>query len=359
MSKNNFAIIMAGGIGSRFWPTSTPDFPKQFHDMTGTGQSLLQQTFHRLENTIPPEQIFIVTHASYQAIILDQLEGKISSDQIICEPEQRNTAPCILLASLKIKKINSKARIVVTPSDHLILDEELFTEDINLALKATDEKNLITFGIQPDHPATGFGYIAVDKVSDARFLPVLEFTEKPDIVTAKKLIAAENYFWNSGIFVWSVQAVLSGFKSHAPNLYALFNQGFDQLNTADEGSFIAKNYSLAEKISIDYAVMEKSKNILLSPARFDWNDLGSWKSIYDFHRKDKDGNAVIHTDLYHENASRNLVKTNPNKKVVIAGLDNFIVVDTQDFLMLCPMDKNQEVKEISSKANKKFNRGKT
>jgi mannose-1-phosphate guanylyltransferase len=177
MSKNNFAIIMAGGIGSRFWPTSTPDFPKQFHDMTGTGQSLLQQTFHRLENTIPPEQIFIVTHASYQAIILDQLEGKISSDQIICEPEQRNTAPCILLASLKIKKINSKARIVVTPSDHLILDEELFTEDINLALKATDEKNLITFGIQPDHPATGFGYIAVDKVSDARFLPVLEFTE--------------------------------------------------------------------------------------------------------------------------------------------------------------------------------------
>ena len=360
MSINHFAIIMAGGIGSRFWPTSTPEFPKQFHDMTGEGISLLQSTFSRLENFIPATHIFIVTQTRYKEIIKDQLGDKLISDHLICEPERRNTAPCILVASLKIKKINPKAKIVISPSDHIILDEKIFQEDVELAMEAADEKNLITFGIQPDFPATGFGYLAIDKVPNkSRLKTVIEFIEKPNLPTAQKFIDTKNYFWNSGIFVWSATAVLNGFKEHAPLLYELFNKGFDHLNTETEEFFVSQNYPLAENISIDYALMEKSKHIFLIPVRFDWNDLGSWKSIYDRQPKDKSKNAVVNADLFTVNSEGNLIKTDSHKKVVIAGLEHYIIVDTEDVLMICPMDKNQEVKEISLDALKKFNRKKT
>ena len=346
---------MAGGIGSRFWPSSTPDFPKQFHDMTGEGISLLQATFGRLENFIPSSNIFIVTQSCYQKIILDQLGDKLSLDQLICEPVRRNTAPCILMASLKIKKLNSDAKIVICPSDHIIIDEILFTEDMELALENADEKNLITFGIRPDFPATGFGYVAVDKdQKDSQLKKVTAFTEKPDKVIAQRYIDDQNYFWNSGIFVWSVIAVLKGFKTHAPLLYDLFHKGFDLLNTPSEEAFIAQNYSIAENISVDYALMEKSDNIFLIPARFDWDDLGSWKSIYDRQPKDSQKNAVVNADLYADDSARNLVKTLPNKKVVISGLEDFIIVNTEDVLMICPMDKNQEVRSIAVNALKKF-----
>ena len=356
MSKYHFAIIMAGGIGSRFWPSSTQDFPKQFHDMTGEGISLLQGTFGRLENFIPSSNIFIVTQSRYQKIILDQLGDKLSLDQVICEPDRRNTAPCILMASLKIKKLNPDAKIVICPSDHIIVDEKLFTEDVELALEHADEKNLITFGIRPDFPATGFGYVAVDKdQKDSQLKKVTAFTEKPDKATAQCFFDDQNYFWNSGIFVWSATAVLKGFKTHAPLLYDLFQKGFDLLNTPSEGAFIAQNYPLAENISVDYALMEKSEHIFLIPARFDWDDLGSWKSIYDRHPKDAMKNAVVSAELYAETAARNLVKTDSNKKVVISGLEDFIVVDTEEVLMICPMGKNQDVKDISVDALKKFN----
>ena len=360
MSKNHFAIVMAGGIGSRFWPSSTPDFPKQFQDMTGEGISLLQSTFCRLENFIPAANIFIVTQTRYQEIIMDQLGDKLTSDQLICEPDRRNTAPCILLASLKIKKINSEAKIIISPSDHIIVNENIFKEDVEVALEAADEKNLITFGIQPDFPATGFGYLAIDKVPNkSRLKTVIEFIEKPNLPTAQKFIDTKNYFWNSGIFVWSATAVLNGFKEHAPLLYELFNKGFDHLNTETEEFFVSQNYPLAENISIDYALMEKSKHIFLIPVRFDWNDLGSWKSIYDRQPKDKSKNAVVNADLFTVNSEGNLIKTDSHKKVVIAGLEHYIIVDTEDVLMICPMDKNQEVKEISLDALKKFNRKKT
>lgn len=355
MSKNHFAIIMAGGIGSRFWPSSTPFYPKQFIDMTGSGRSLLQITFDRLENFIPSTNIFIVTQTRYQKIILDQLGGKLSENQVICEPDRRNTAPCILMASLKIKKINSEAKIVVTPSDHLIVDQQLFREDLELALAASDKKNLITFGIQPDFPATGFGYISVKEDSNGSTLkPVMEFTEKPDKATAQHFIDAKKYYWNSGIFVWSATAVLEGFKAHSPVLYDLFNKGFDHLNTDAEAAFVSQNYPLAENISIDYALMEKSEDILMLPARFDWDDLGSWKSIYDRQPKDALKNAVVKAQLYAEKSSNNLIKTDTDKKVVISGLDNFIIVDSDGLLMICPMDKNQEVKNLAEKASKHF-----
>ena len=355
MAKNHFAIIMAGGIGSRFWPSSTPDFPKQFHDMTEAGVSLLQSTCGRLEKFIPSSNIFIVTQGRYQKIILDQLGDRLSSDQLICEPDRRNTAPCILMASLKIKKINPDAKIVICPSDHIIVDEKLFVKDIKLALDHADEKNLITFGIRPDFPATGFGYVAVEKDQEELSLKkVTAFTEKPDKATAQTFIDAKNYFWNSGIFAWSANAVLESFKTHAPVLYDLFYKGFDHLNTASEEAFIAQNYPLAENISVDYALMEKSDHIFLIQARFDWDDLGSWKSIYDRQPKDTLKNAVVNADLYADDSARNLIKTHPHKKVVISGLEDYIIVDTEDVLMICPMDKNQEVKEIAVNALKKF-----
>ena len=356
MSKNHFAIIMAGGIGSRFWPSSTPDFPKQFHDMTGKGISLLQSTFKRLENFIPSSNIYIVTQRRYQKIILDQLGDKLLPAQLICEPIRRNTAPCILMASLKIKKLNPDAKIVICPSDHIIVDEKLFTEDVELALEHADEKNLITFGIHPNFPATGFGYIAVEeKQKNSGLKKVKRFTEKPDSVTAQSFIDDKNYFWNSGIFVWSANAVLKGFKKHAPILYDLFYKGNDHLNTEFEKEFIAKNYPLAENISVDYALMEKSNHLYLIPARFDWDDLGSWKSIYDREPKDTSKNAVVNAKLYSDKSARNLIKTDSNKKVVISGLEDFIIIDTEDALMVCPMDKNQEIKDISVNALRKFN----
>lgn len=355
MFENHFAIIMAGGIGSRFWPSSTPDFPKQFHDMTGSGRSLLQSTFERLENFIPSNNIYIVTQNRYQSLIISQLGDKILPSQVICEPDRRNTAPCILMASLKIHKMNADAKIVVTPSDHLVEDEKLFREDIELALEAADSKNLITFGIQPNFPATGFGYVAVnDNDVQSRLKPVLEFTEKPDLETAQKFIDAQNYFWNSGIFVWSAKAVLDGFKIHAPSLYNLFFQAYEHLNTAAESAFIDKNYPLAQNISIDYALMEKSDNIYLIPARFDWNDLGSWKSIYDRLPKDDQNNVVVNGAVYAEKSHGNLVRIDSKKKVVISGLENFIIVDTEKVLMICPMDKNQQVNDLSKNASKKL-----
>ena len=355
MSENHFAIIMAGGIGSRFWPSSTPEFPKQFHDMTGAGVSLLQSTCRRLENFIPSSNIFIVTQGRYQKIVIDQLGDRLSSDHVICEPDRRNTAPCILMASLKIKKISAHAKIVICPSDHIIDDEKLFEEDIKLALYHADDKNLITFGIRPDFPATGFGYVAIEKNPiDYNFNKVIAFTEKPDKVTAQRFIDDENYFWNSGIFVWSVIAVLEGFKTHAPPLFELFYSGFDLLNTDSEQAFIAQNYPLAENISVDYALMERSDHVFLIPARFDWDDLGSWKSIYDRQSKDTSKNAVVNADLFADDSARNLIKTHPNKKVVISGLEDFIIVDTEDVWMICPMNKNQEVKEIAVNAHKKF-----
>ena len=353
MDNNHFAIVMAGGIGARFWPSSTPDYPKQFIDMIGNGSSLLQTTFSRLEKIVPTENIYIVTQLRYQKIILDQLGDKLNEDQIISEPDRRNTAPCILLASLKIQKRNPNAIIIVSPSDHSIKNEVIFKSDMEFALASAGNENLITFGIEPTFPATGFGYISVI-ADENRLKTVLEFTEKPDENKAKSLIDSGNYYWNSGIFVWSVNAVINGFKENAPKLFDLFNAGFSKLNTPDEKKFISKKYPLAENISIDYALMEKSNLINMIPASFDWDDLGSWKSIYDLNTKDAANNVVINSKVYLYQSSNNLIKSDPNKKIVISGLNDFIIVDSEDVLMICPINKDQEVKSLSEKVQNKL-----
>lgn len=351
MNKNLYAILMAGGVGSRFWPVSTSDFPKQFHDMLGTGETLIQKTFGRLSQLIPKENILILTNENYKDIVLEQLP-QITADQLVLEPAMRNTAPCILYATLKIKKMNPNASMVVAPSDHWIEDEVQFIDNLRHAFEFCELSNsLMTLGIIPTFANTGYGYIEYDKLDTRPIKKVKRFCEKPDYATAKEFINSRNFLWNAGIFIWSVKAIETAFKDFQPAMYELFLQGFDSYNTPAEAQFIAENYVKAENISIDYAVMESAENVYVLPATFDWNDLGTWGSLYDKLPKDANFNAVVNANLVIENASNNIVRTNPGKTVVIDGLDDFIVVDKDDVLLIYPKKKEQDIKQIVAKVN--------
>jgi len=353
MNENYYAIIMAGGVGSRFWPVSTPEFPKQFHDMLGTGETLIQKTFTRLSQLIPKENILILTNDKYAEIVQEQLP-MINSEQIVLEPEMRNTAPCILYASMKIKKMNPNALMIVAPSDHWIEDEVQFVANLQRSFDICEHDNvLMTLGILPTFPNTGYGYIEFDKLDSRQVKKVVQFREKPDYVTAKKFIQSRNFLWNSGIFIWSVSSILNAFEKFQPAMYHLFNDGFDKLNTEDEADFVADNYGKSDNISIDYAVMENAQNVFVLPATFDWNDLGTWGSLYDKLPKDTNENAVVNATIVIENASNNIIRTNAGKKVVIDGLNDYIIVDEDDVLLIYPKKKEQDIKHIVAKINAK------
>lgn len=349
MNKNYYAIIMAGGVGSRFWPVSTVDFPKQFHDMLGTGQSLLQKTFSRLNKFIPSENILVLTNEKYNDLVLEQLP-EINPNHVVLEPAMRNTAPCILYASLKIKKDNPDAVMIVAPSDHWIEDETAFSENV---LQCFDfcQKNdaLMTLGIQPTFPNTGFGYIEFDKTDTNKIKKVNQFREKPDYETAKSFLQSGNFLWNGGIFMWSAKAILSSFEKYQPQMMQLFEKGYSVYQTENEKVFIAENYPKAENISIDYAILEKADNVFVLPATFDWNDLGTWGSLDEKLDKDEQGNAVVNADVYLENTSNNIIRTNGKKLVVIDGLKDYIVVDKDDTLLIYPKEKEQDIKQIVAK----------
>ncbi|RRJ87684.1 mannose-1-phosphate guanylyltransferase [Paenimyroides tangerinum] len=353
MNENYYAIIMAGGVGSRFWPVSTPEFPKQFHDMLGTGETLIQKTFSRLSQLIPKENILILTNDKYADIVQEQLP-MINNEQIVLEPEMRNTAPCILYASMKIKKRNPNALMIVAPSDHWIEDEVQFVANLQRSFDICDHDNvLMTLGILPTFANTGYGYIEFDKLDSRQVKKVVQFREKPDYATAKKFIQSRNFLWNSGIFIWSVSSILDAFEKFQPVMFNLFNEGFDKLNTEAEADFVAENYGKSENISIDYAVMENAKNVFVLPATFDWNDLGTWGSLYDKLPKDANENAVVNATIVIENASNNIVRTNAGKKVVIDGLNDYIIVDEDDVLLIYPKKKEQDIKQIVAKINAK------
>ncbi len=353
MNKNYYAVIMAGGVGSRFWPVSTPEFPKQFHDMLGTGETLIQKTFSRLSQLIPKENILILTNDKYREILKEQLP-RITNEQIVLEPDMRNTAPCILYASLKIKKQNPNAVMIVAPSDHWIEDEVQFVSNLQRSFDVCERnQSLMTLGILPTFPNTGYGYIEFDKLDTRPVKKVVQFREKPNYLTAKKFIQARNFLWNSGIFIWSVQSILEAFQKYQPEMYQIFQSGYATFNTSEEKEFIAENYSKAENISIDYAVMEKADNVFILPATFDWNDLGTWGSLYDKLPKDENENAMVNGLLFVENASNNIIRTNPNKMVVIGDLDDYIIVDKDDVLLIYPKKKEQEIKQIVAKINDK------
>ncbi|GAA4038827.1 mannose-1-phosphate guanylyltransferase [Flavobacterium cheonhonense] len=352
MNNNYYAILMAGGVGSRFWPVSTTDFPKQFHDMLGSGETLIQKTFSRLSRLIPAENILILTNERYNDLVLQQLP-MVKPEQVLLEPAMRNTAPCILYASLKIKKQNPNAVMVVAPSDHWIEDEAAFAHDLQQCFDFCEkEKALMTLGIQPTFPNTGFGYIEFDKVDANPIKKVNQFREKPDYETAKSFLEAGNFLWNGGIFIWSAQSITEAFEKFQPQMNALFQNGFDSYNTTDEKQFILDNYPNAENISIDYAVMEKANNVYVLPATFDWNDLGTWGSLHEKLDKDHQNNAVVNATVILENASNNIIRSNAQKLVVIDGLDDYIIVDNDSVLMIYPKSKEQDIKRITAMADK-------
>jgi len=339
---------MAGGVGSRFWPVSTTDFPKQFHDMLGSGETLIQKTFSRLSKLIPTENILILTNEKYNDLVLKQLP-MVKQEQVLLEPAMRNTAPCILYASLKIQKMNPDAVMVVAPSDHWIEDETAFISNLQQCFDYCQNENaLLTLGIQPTFPNTGFGYIEFDKTDVNPIKKVNQFREKPDYELAKSFLESGNFLWNGGIFIWSVKSITEAFSAFQPQMNQLFLDGFEKYNTAAEKDFITQNYGEAENISIDYAILEKAKNVYVLPATFDWNDLGTWGSLHEKLDKDEQNNAVINATVVLENSSNNIIRTEGKKLVVIDGLNDYIVVEQGSILLVYPKSKEQDIKKIVS-----------
>ncbi len=353
-TKNYYALLMAGGVGSRFWPVSTQSFPKQFHDMLGTGETLLQKTFNRLAKIVPEDQILILTNTDYNDLVKEQLPS-IKQKNIVLEPAMRNTAPCILLSALKVEKENPDAVMVVAPSDAWIEDEDAFVQDLQKAFDAAQqEETIVTLGIQPSFPNTGYGYINYDKSDNAFAKAVKRFTEKPDYPTAKEFVASGEYLWNAGMFIWSVKTVVNSFKSFLPEMYNLLNKGNEVYNLPEEQDFINEAYPKAENISIDFGVMEKHQNVKVVPATFDWNDLGTWGSLYDKMEGDSGKDAVVNARIIATNTSGNIIRTASNKVVVVDGLKDYIIVEKEDVLVIVPKSKEQDIKEIRNEVQSKF-----
>lgn len=353
MNKNYYAVIMAGGVGSRFWPISTKKLPKQFHDMLGKGNTLIQQTFKRFEDLIPSENIFIATNENYADLVQEQLP-KIETKQLVLEPAMRNTAPCILLSALKIYKENPDAVMIIAPSDHWIENEKEFLNNVETAFDFCQKNDaLFTLGISPDSPNTGYGYINFKKEENP-IKKVINFTEKPNLETAKKFVSSGNYLWNAGIFVWSVKSIIKAFQTHLPEMFDLFSQGNNNYNTSSEKEFIEKNYQKSENISIDFGIMEKATNVFVLPVDFGWNDLGTWGSLYTKLQKDKQQNASIGGEIIYRDSNNNMITTQLGKKVVIQGLKDFIVVEKEDVLLICPKSSEQEIKEITNQVKIEF-----
>jgi len=353
-NKNYYAILMAGGVGSRFWPISTQDFPKQFHDMLGTGDTLIQKTFNRLAKLIPEENIFILTNERYNDLVFEQLPS-VTKRQVVLEPAMRNTAPCILYASLKIQKENADAVMIVAPSDHWIEDENAFSQNVEQAFSyCSDNDALMTLGITPTFPNTGYGYIEYDKDVSSNIKSVDQFREKPDYETAKSFLNRGNFLWNAGIFMWSVKTVVSAFQENQPQLFELFEKGINVYNTEFENDFIRDNYKKSENISVDYAIMEKSTNVYVIPATFDWNDLGTWGSLYDKLDKDSDDNAVVNAKILADDASGNMIRTKDDKVVVVEGLKDYVIVDKDEVLLIFPKEKEQDIKKVLKNVKDKF-----
>lgn len=340
---------MAGGIGSRFWPMSRNNNPKQFLDILGSGKTLIRQTYERFLKICPAENIYIVTNESYTGQVFRQIP-EIKPEQVLAEPLRRNTAPCIAYAAFKIAGINPEANMVVAPSDHVIRNEENFHEAILKGLDFTAGNNsLLTIGIHPSRPDTGYGYIQFredDKREAFKISKVKTFTEKPNLEMAKFFLKSGEFLWNAGIFLWNTRAILSAFETYLPDMYSLFREGRDKYNTAEEADFIKRTYELCTNISIDYGIMEKAKNVFVLSAEFGWSDLGTWKSLYDQLPHDKSGNAVVGPHVMLDHASGNMITMPKDKLAVILGLENFIVVETENVLLICPKEDEQQVRNL-------------
>jgi mannose-1-phosphate guanylyltransferase len=358
MNQNNYALIMAGGVGSRFWPVSRTEHPKQFIDFFGVGKTLIQSTYDRFLKICPPENIFIVTNEIYIDLIKEQLP-LLQDNQILAEPIMRNTAPCVAYGSMKIAELNPDAVIVVAPSDHTIADQDAFIVAIEQSLKAASENScLITLGIKPSRPDTGYGYIQYmesNLATDEQIHKVKLFTEKPNLDLARTFIQSGDFLWNAGIFIWSAKAINNAFKKHLPEMHEIFHLGKSAYNTDLEKDFISSAYQQCINISIDFAIMEKAENVYVLPADFGWSDLGTWASIYDMADKDYVGNAVIPSDQVMMFDSSNCMVNVPKEKLVILqGLHDYIVVESNNTLLICPRTEEQSVKQIVADVKGRF-----
>lgn len=357
MNNNNYVVIAAGGIGSRFWPSSRRKKPKQFLDILGLGKTLLQLTFERFAEVCPVSNIFIVTNKEYKEIIQEQLP-ELTDQQILTEPSRNDTAPCITYAALKIRKINPNANFVVAPSDHIILKEEQFVKQIKEGLEfVSKNKALLTLGIQPHNPNTGYGYIHFDKTAAPPIHKVHRFTEKPNVENAKKFVASGEYLWNAGIFVWNVNTLLEAIEKHATAVYTILNKGEDSWCTNKEQAFLDEFYPTTPSISIDYAIMEKADNIYTMPADIGWSDLGTWGSLHEQFDKDDNNNAISSPTpelIQTLNTSNCMLRAGKDKLVVIKDLEDYIVVDEDNVLLIYPKGKEQEIKQVSKELAARF-----
>lgn len=348
--KNRYCVIMAGGIGSRFWPMSRNSHPKQFIDILGTGQTLIQQTFDRFKKICPAENILVVTNEDYKELVLDQLP-EIPADNVLCEPARRNTAPCIAYANYKIREKDQNAIIVVAPSDHIILKEDLFANVVETAMDAAEKNDwLLTLGIEPGRPDTGYGYIQYNEDitwdEDERIKKVKTFTEKPELEMAKSFLESGDFLWNSGIFIWSLSSIEKAFKKHLNDIDEIFKEGIGKYNTGKEIEYINHAYSICRNISIDFGLMEKAENVYVLASDFGWSDLGTWGSLYSNISKNKDQNAIIGKNVLTYDTSNCIVNVPKDKLVVLQGLDEYIIVEDEGVLLICKMKDEQKIRQI-------------
>ncbi len=341
---------MAGGIGSRFWPLSRVVKPKQFLDILGVGRTFLQQTFDRFSTIIPVENFRVVTSVKYKDLVFEQLPG-LKEDQVLLEPLRRNTAPCIAYAAYKIKTQNPNANLIVTPSDHVILKEGQFIQQIKNGLAFTkDNDALLTLGIKPNRPETGYGYIQVKKQVKfnklTNLFKVKTFTEKPDEQMANIFVESGEFFWNSGIFIWSLPSLLKAFEKHLQNISLLFAKGSKLYNTNNESAFISKTYSECPAISVDYGIMEKAKNVYVLTADFGWSDMGTWGALYESKEKDNNGNVISGDNILTYDTKNCIIDISDQKVAVLQGLEGYIIAESNETLMICKKEDEQQIKQF-------------
>jgi len=337
---------MSGGIGSRFWPASRASYPKQFLDFFGTGRSLLQQTFDRFKQVIPVENIYIVTNKLYKELTLEQLP-ELNENQILLEPQRRNTAPCIAFAAYRIRSINPNANIIVSPSDHLILKEQDFLARIQEGLDFVGKhETLLTLGMKPNRPETGYGYIQVSSDNIDGIKKVKTFTEKPNLELAKVFLESGEFMWNSGIFLWNVNTILSAFENLLPDISSRFNSGKKLFNTPEEAKFIDEIFPACPNISIDYGILEKADNVYVISADFGWSDLGTWGSLHDLSEKDDYNNAVLKSKALFYRSSDNLVSLPAGKLAILSDMNGYIVTESDNVLLICKMEKEQDIRQF-------------
>lgn len=350
MNNNNYVAIMAGGIGSRFWPMSRTAYPKQFLDILNSGNTLLQSTYKRFLNFIPNENIYIVTAEEYVPIVQQQLPN-IPKANIIGEPTKKNTAPCVALISLKLFQLNPDANLIVAPSDHLIPDENSLEQTCLKALDFTQNNNaFVTLGIKPTYANTGYGYIQFDcKTSEKNIYPVKRFTEKPNLKDATEFVNNGFYLWNAGIFIWKAKDIIDAFRNFMPVMFNTFIAYLSDLNTTKEKNAITHIYTNCESVSIDYAIMEKAKNVFVIPSEFKWSDLGTWNSAWENFEKDTAQNAVAGEPVFLADTKNSLIHSTDKKLLMIGGVEDLIIVNTPDALLICKKENEQQIKEYLEK----------